>query len=51
MLIEVYFLLLQSKLFGNLLSRAAYSICESSFLSHHGVYHDVFVFHNDSLTS
>ena len=23
--------------------RAAYSICESSFLNHHGVYHDLFV--------
>ena len=23
--------------------RAAYSICESSFLIHHGIYHDLFV--------
>ena len=30
--------------------RAAYSICESSFLIHHGIYHDLFV-HDDSLTS
>ena len=31
--------------------RAAYSICESSFLIHHGVYHNLFVCNDDSLTS
>ena len=25
--------------------RAAYSICESSFFIHHGIYHDLFVYY------
>ena len=43
-----------SKLFGakDLYRQAAYSVCESSFLIHHGGYHDLFFFvHDDSLTS
>ena len=28
---------------SDLYRRAAYSICEFSFLIHHGVYHDLFV--------
>ena len=35
--------------------RVAYSFCESSFLIHHGIYHDLLKFylfdHDDSLTS
>ena len=31
--------------------RAAYSICESSFLIHQDVYHDLFFVLDDSLTS
>ena len=31
--------------------QAAYSISESSFLIHHGVYHDYLFVHDDSLTS
>ena len=29
----------------------AYSLCESSLLIHHDIYHDLFFFHDDSLTS
>ena len=43
-----------SKLLGaqpkDLHRQAAYSICESSFLIYHGIYHYLFV-HDDSLTS
>ena len=31
--------------------RVAYSICESSFLIHHGIYHEFLFVHDDSLTS
>ena len=31
--------------------RAPYSFCESSFLIHHGIYHDYLFVHDDSLTS